>query len=92
MDEVTRRGLRRNEELFRRINEEIDENRSGAGPVGYVCECADASCAETIPLTAAEYAAVREGDRRFVVAAGHVLPAIEDVVERTDDHVIVEKN
>jgi hypothetical protein len=92
MDEVTRRRLTRNEELFRRINEEIEENRSGTGPVGYVCECADPACAETIPLTAAEYAAIREGDRRFVVAPGHVVPGLEQVVERADDHVVVEKS
>jgi hypothetical protein len=91
MDDVTRRRLRRNEELFRRINEEIDENRAGEGPVGYVCECADPACAETIPLGAAEYAAVRAGERRFLVAPGHVVPEIEDVVERADDHVVVEK-
>ena len=91
MDDVTRRRLRRNEELFRRINEEIDENRSGDGPVGYVCECADTACAETIPLAAAEYAAVRAGQRRVVVASGHVVPEIEDVVERRGDHVVVEK-
>jgi len=92
MDDVTRRRLQRNEELFRRINEEIDHNRAGEGPVGYVCECADPACAETIPLTAGEYAAVREGERRFVVAPGHVFRDIEDVVERTDDHAVVEKN
>jgi hypothetical protein len=91
MDDLTRRRLTRNEELFRRINEEIDDNRSGQGPVGYVCECADPTCAETIPLTAAEYAAVRAGDRRFVVAPGHVVPEIEDVVERADGHLVVEK-
>jgi hypothetical protein len=91
MDDVTRRRLQRNEELFRQINEEIDDNRSGDGPVGYVCECADPDCAETIPLAAGEYASIREGHRRFVVAPGHVVPEIEDVVERADDHVVVEK-
>ena len=91
MDEITRRRLTRNEELFRQINEEIEENRGGDGPVGYVCECADPTCAETIPLTAAEYAAIRDDDRHFVVAAGHVVPGLEDVVARADDHVVVEK-
>jgi hypothetical protein len=92
MDELTRRRLAHNEALFREVNEEIESHRVSAGPATYVCECTDTACAAELQLTADEYAAVRAGDARFVVAPGHVLPAIEHVVARTDDHTIVEKD
>jgi hypothetical protein len=91
MDELIRRRLVHNEALFREINEEIDQHRSG-GTATYVCECADTSCVAEIPLAADEYAAVRAGSHRFVVAPGHVVPAIEHVIARTDDHTVVEKD
>jgi hypothetical protein len=92
VDELTRRRLAHNEELFRAVNEEIDENRSGSGKRAYVCECADRGCEETIALTAEEYEAVRAGERRFVVAPGHVVPDLEHVVEREDTYDVVEKD
>lgn len=92
MDDLTRRRLTRNEELFRQINEEIDGNRAGTGTIAYVCECADPGCADTLRLTAAEYAAVRAGEGQFVVAPGHVVPELEEIVAAAADHVVVEKD
>jgi hypothetical protein len=92
MDELTRRRMAHNEALFREVNEEIDSHRAPAGTAAYVCECADTSCAVELHLTADEYAAARAGEDRFVVAPGHVVPELEHVVARGDDHTVVEKD
>ncbi len=57
-----------------------------------LCECARRACAAEVRLTAAEYEAVRADARRFVLAPGHNLPEAENVVERFDGYLVVEKN
>ena len=42
-------------------------------------------------LTKAEYEAVRRDGRRFFMLDGHELAEIEDVVERREGYVVVEK-
>ena len=93
MDELTRKRLTHNEAVFRRINEEIDSVR-GDDPgarTDFVCECTDPGCSERIPLTPAEYGAVRASAVRFVVVEGHQQPELEDVVGRGDGYAVVEK-
>ena len=87
--------LARNEALFREVNERINEM---AGTLGsdqdtyeYLCECSDPSCAERIPLTFEEYERVRAEGTRFVVAPGHEVHSIEEIVEQADGHEVVEK-
>jgi hypothetical protein len=92
MDELTKRRLAHNEALFRAVNEEIDDLRASGGRRPYVCECADADCAQTIELTGPEYEAVRATPDRFVVAPGHVMPEVEHVVARSADYTVVEKD
>jgi hypothetical protein len=90
MDEVTRKRLEHNEQVFRTVNEEIDDASKG-GAHDYVCECADASCTETIRLTHEEYRVVRADPSRYVVVPGHELAGLEDVVHREAGHLLVEK-
>lgn len=90
MDELTRKRLEHNEAVFRAINEEIDDASNG-GARAYVCECADASCSETIRLTQAEYRAVRADPDRYVLIPGHEVAGLEDIVQREPDHLVVEK-
>lgn len=84
-----------NEALFREVNDRIREisDRFGQDEETYdfVCECSDAGCTQRVVLTRDEYQEVRSDPARFVVAKGHVLPEIEDVVARAKDHVVVEK-
>lgn len=44
---------------FRRGNDAIARNAERAGfaeqPIDFICECADESCFEAVPLTLAEY-------------------------------------
>ena len=92
MESESQERLARNEAFFRQVNERINDV-SGSGDDGYqfFCECADPACTERITLTTADYEWVRAKPTRFVLARGHVAPAIEHVVEREGDHVVVEK-
>lgn len=94
MDELTRRRLVHNEEVFKAVNEEVSEAHAGGddGRTAFVCECADRACTERVPLSADEYREVRADPHRFVVAPGHVVPELEQVVERHGDYEVVEKN
>jgi hypothetical protein len=86
--------LAKNESFFRQVNERIkDVAETFQGPDSYefLCECADTSCTHRIELSRAEYEWVRAKPARFVLAPGHVAPEIEHVVERQDNHVVVEK-
>jgi hypothetical protein len=91
MDELTERRMARNEEAFRRVNDEIAERAVSESATRYVCECADAHCSAVIRLSADDYADVRSAPNRFFVRPGHEQPEIEDVVERHDEYLVVEK-
>ena len=85
----------RNEALFREVNENIArlEERHGTtatAPV-YVCECANAACAEQIAIDPETYRRVRTDPRLFFVRAGHEDPQLERIVERHADYLVVEK-
>lgn len=93
MDDLTRRRLTHNEEVFKAVNEEVSDAhaRDGQGRTAFLCECADKDCAERVLLTDEEYSFVRADPHRFVVAPGHVVPDLEQVVERRDAFEVVEK-
>ncbi len=85
----------RNEALFREVNENIArlEERHGttATEPAYVCECADAGCAEQIAIDPEAYRRVRADPRLFFVRPGHEDPQLERVVERHEGSRIDEK-
>jgi hypothetical protein len=85
----------RNEALFRRVNERLEEVNEDFQLVTdnaeFVCECASIDCAERIQMTLAKYEALREVPTQFVVKPGHVLPDEETVVERHAEYIVVEK-
>jgi hypothetical protein len=83
----------RTQSLFREVNERMEEIGRDARLVDgeLLCECANAECVEPIPLTRAEYEAVRRIPTHFLIAPGHDVPAIERVVEANERHVVVEK-
>jgi hypothetical protein len=84
----------RNEALFREVNENIarlEERHGTATEPAYVCECANAGCAEQIVIDPKTYRRVREEPRLFFVRSGHDDPQLERVVETHDEYLIVEK-
>jgi hypothetical protein len=87
--------LARNEVLFRDVNERIEKlaapQGTDADTFEFLCECANLDCSLRLPLTLAAYEAVRADSALFVVAPGHELPEIEEVLRRTDAYQVVRK-
>ena len=87
--------LAQNETLFREINERVNELAARHGSDGhlytYFCECSNPDCTLQLELTNATYESVRAHGARFVVAPGHDLPDIENVLERSEGWWLVEK-
>jgi hypothetical protein len=84
----------RNEEVFRGVNERIEEGAQQhdvAATLPFHCECSRASCLETIEITADRYEAVVRERYRFVVIPGHEELEIERVVESDPAFLVVEK-
>jgi hypothetical protein len=90
--------LARNEVLFREINQRIaDVAEPHARPPDghnyeFFCECSNIDCDLRVPLTFGAYEHVRSDPRQFIVASGHSLPDIEDVVFRTNAYEVVVKH
>lgn len=94
----------RNEALVRRVNEQIervDQTAEDSGLAGeqatfeFLCECGRAeeeiACEAHVEMTLDEYELVRAQDDRFALVPGHEDAALEDVAQRTDRFVIVDK-
>jgi hypothetical protein len=89
MDE---RRIAMNEATFRKVNEAIQAGRAqSADTVEVICECGRLGCVEHLRIDADAYNAVRGHRRRFVVVPGHELPEVEQVVDRGDGYLVVEK-
>lgn len=96
MDDFTARRLAAKEVPFRLLNErpslaEFEDEEDREEPPVFVCECARDRCVEDLEMKLAEWKSVRERPNCFVVAPGHEIPAIEDVVERRPSYVVVKK-
>lgn len=88
--------IARNDAIFREANEgigEAAEDRQVDMRIPFICECADPSCREIVPLKLDEYRQIRSDPRHFVNVSGHEATAQGwvEVVARTDGHVTVEK-
>jgi len=83
-----------NEEVFRSINERIEEGAKQHGVeqlLPFHCECATKACVETIELSPAEYDRIASHRARFVVIHGHEQPSVEIVIESHSAYLVVEK-
>jgi hypothetical protein len=87
--------LAKNEIVFREINERIEEAAETLDfddhVFEFICECSNADCNLRLPLTIAQYEEARRDPAQFVVATGHELPEIEQVVLRARDYQVVRK-
>jgi hypothetical protein len=91
MDSTGKQRAAMNEATFRRINEGMQAGQDDSGLMTFMCECARLGCNKRMELTRGEYEAIRAHSRRFAVLDGHELPEVEDVVDRTDRYLVVEK-
>ena len=88
--------IARNQATFREANERI---HAAAGVydvsmrVPFICECADPTCSEVVPLELREYEEVRSDPRRFLMVPGHEGASMGAaiVVEERSRYVIAEK-
>jgi hypothetical protein len=83
-----------NEEVFRTINDRIDEGAKRHGvaeSLPFHCECGDKTCVEKIDLPAAEYDRIASHIAHFLVLPGHEQPGVEFVVEHHPSYLVVEK-
>jgi len=65
---------RRNQLLFREVNERIREVSDGWGTDGaveFLCECGRADCTATFALTDAQFDGLLGNEDRFVLASEH---------------------
>jgi hypothetical protein len=83
--------MQHNEEVFKTVNEEIDERADDGGDRDYLCECSDTTCTDTVRLTADQYRRIRADPNQYVVVPGHVLPEIENVVDHEGGYSVVAK-
>jgi hypothetical protein len=94
VDERQRR-VGENEALFRLVNEEVESISAAfaktARTMEIVCECGDGDCVERIVVPLASYEQVRADPTLFIVLPGHVVPSVEDIVERLDGYDVVRK-
>jgi hypothetical protein len=89
------RRIGRNEALFRKLNERIEDVSRFLDPEAeaatFICECARGDCIERIRMTLARYAEIRSDPTLFFVLAGHEQPGVETVVERHDGWYVIRK-
>ncbi|HEX8754341.1 MAG TPA: hypothetical protein VF731_13095 [Solirubrobacterales bacterium] len=74
----------------RQVNEAIQRGED-AGSAVFLCECGSLGCSTTIELPIDDYEAIRTDFERFLVAPGHEIEAVDEIVERHRDHLVVVK-
>jgi hypothetical protein len=89
--DVRARRAADNENVFRRINERVDELSAGYELPPIVCECADPGCVERLSVDRGDYERVRAHPEWFFVAPGHVVADVESVVEEGSGWLVVAK-
>jgi hypothetical protein len=95
VDERARR-IGRNEDLFRKVNDQIEGVNEAFGTItgtmSLLCECGELDCLEQIELSLDEYRELRADPTRFAVIPGHEIPDVERIVERRPGYFVVAKS
>jgi predicted ThiF/HesA family dinucleotide-utilizing enzyme len=91
MDAQGRQRIAMNEATFRTVNEGMEAGQDPDGLLAFMCECGRLGCNKLIELTRPEYEHVRANPRRFAVIDGHEIEEVEDVVDRHNRYIVVEK-
>lgn len=75
----------------RQVNEAIEPRGRPDQAAVFVCECGHFGCSETVKIEVADYEAVRTSFDRFLVVPGHEIEAVDRVVERHGNYLVVVK-
>ena len=96
---MARRRMERiahNESVFRALNESLEASLHRGRPdgdrAGFICECGNPACDETVRVELPAYESVRADAQLFIVLPGHEAPDAEDLVSDRDGYVIVRKH
>jgi hypothetical protein len=92
MEREGKQRVAMNEATFRTVNEGMEAGQDPAGLLTFICECGRLNCTQLIELTRPEYEGVRKSPRRFAIVEGHEIPEAEEIVERHERYVVVEKS
>jgi hypothetical protein len=92
MERQDKQRVAMNEATFRKVNEAMEVEQDPSGLLAFVCECGRLGCSQLIQLKRAEYEDVRQNPRRFAIVDGHEILEAEEIVERHDRYVVVEKS
>ena len=91
MERQDKQRVAMNEATFRKVNEAMKVGQDPAGLLPFVCECGRLGCSKLVQLTRGEYEGIRENPRRFAIVDGHEILETEEIVERHDRYLVVEK-
>jgi antibiotic biosynthesis monooxygenase (ABM) superfamily enzyme len=95
LSEERARRVGLNEAIFRQVNEQIRglnrEFGTEESTMSVICECGDGDCADRLEIRSSDYERVRSDSRLYVIAKGHEIPDVEDVVEQTEGYDVVQK-
>jgi 3,4-dihydroxy-2-butanone 4-phosphate synthase len=80
-----------NENLFREVNERIEDLATSAAFTQFVCECLDKTCDRRVSMTVEEYEHVRADGNQFFVLPGHNAEHIDEIIEANDRYLTVRK-
>ena len=86
-----RQRVAMNEATFRKVNEGMEVGQDPSGLMTFLCECGRLGCNKLIQLTRVEYENLRTNPRRFAILDGHEILEAEEIVERHDRYLVVEK-
>jgi hypothetical protein len=92
MEREGKQRVAMNEATFRKVNEGMEAGQDDSGLLSFVCECGRLNCTRLIQLTRDEYEGIRENPRRFAIVDGHEILEAEEIVERHDRYLVVEKS
>jgi len=87
-------NVARQEAVKREVNEAIED---GLWPYEHQdtirmrCECGSADCIAFVNISITDYERVREHPRRFVIARGHQVHSVENIIADTFSYAVVEK-
>ena len=92
MEPESKQRVAMNEATFRKVNEAMEVGQDPSGLLTFVCECGRLGCSQLIQLTRPEYEGIRQNPRRFAILHGHEILEAEEIVERHDRYLVVEKS
>src|SRR4051794_38125750 len=75
----------------RQVNEMIERDDAESAYGLFLCECGHIGCSTTIRIPLAVYEETRTAFERFILAPGHEIAAVDEVLERGPDYLLVAK-